>query len=312
MMASPEDPYESIRPLLWDALDLIEPEAGLLPNSDAPSGAEQDAVIVKHLQTWLPVAEGPSTERRALYYILGDKPLEGPLSLDKLEGRAQVVSQRITKICRDLEIDLFLAVLEKEDIGDPRYDPYDHYGGMGGHYDDDFGENEDEDEKEETPEPEQRDMGEIDEMNYSLKEVFDIVTGECLKSETWVDEGEIIQDADTYFEEAEPDEALDEGPGSFRQAITNYYRRPVSISQAFLVKFFYLERRLCYTFRAYCSMLGPVTALLEYVTPLPLQSVAVSMNDTDIALHLGSGYGPSQMDCRFLGLVQSAREFACS
>ncbi|ETS85779.1 hypothetical protein PFICI_03804 [Pestalotiopsis fici W106-1] len=227
--------HESIKPLLLEALDNIEPQnATDQSGTGPPSEEDQNAAIVNLLKAWLSVAEAPSLQSRAFHYVLADEPLDGPLSLSLLQGRAQTITRRMMSICEDLEVDLFLATLVKETRRDSEDDPNDPYGSYGrGYYDEDEDEDEDNDEEQSEEEPHPKlgspDKDEAEDADYDLERVFDIVSGNHLVTDTKTSEGEILQNVDTCFE-GEPDEVLeDEYVYMGESTVTSYHRRPVLV-----------------------------------------------------------------------------------
>ncbi|KAI0155882.1 hypothetical protein BJ166DRAFT_626962 [Pestalotiopsis sp. NC0098] len=222
--SEPISEYEDLKPALFEVLDRI-------CRGDCFEEEEENAEIVKILKAWLSLSEKDSEARHAFIYSLAEEEMEGPLSLGKLEGRAGAVTKRIMDLgVRVPGFDLFLAILEKETIGERSDDYEDEYNfRRREYYDDDEdedGEGEDYDtEPEMPPSPE---MGEIQEVHYHLDKIYDLVSGKSLGDSKYLDEDQILQDLDDYFEE-EPDEKCDEDMAYCSQPITYYHRRPALV-----------------------------------------------------------------------------------
>ncbi|UPK94589.1 hypothetical protein LCI18_005524 [Fusarium solani-melongenae] len=98
------------------------------------------------LNRWL--AQDPTTrENEYFYHVLGHDYTEASISLNALKAHDLVRVQALKEECSKLPVDVYLALLEKMEMGSVEYfpDPYDrrsfyrggYYGGYGGYDDDD-------------------------------------------------------------------------------------------------------------------------------------------------------------------------------
>lgn len=102
-------PESTISASLLEALDAIQPAVDGACDASSPGVDEQITNVLKSLHQSYQNGEGHTSSR---YYLLSNEPSEGRLSLDKLQGRARAVAERVASICETgQEFDVFLAIL---------------------------------------------------------------------------------------------------------------------------------------------------------------------------------------------------------
>ena len=145
------------------------------PAVERPSATLQrseTAALRDVLQRWLAGSENGSRDLEYVYHVLDHDYTEANMSLRGLKTRDLAQVQVLKDLAAELPIDVFLALLEKEEQGDctVEYDHYDHWGG-GRRYTEKYNKYDSEDGSEDGSE----DVSEAESDNFHpLDEVFDM------------------------------------------------------------------------------------------------------------------------------------------
>ena len=142
---------------------------------------------------------------KALLTSFVDQYTEARLSLHALKGADLARMQCLSDACDSLNVSLFLAVLEKEETGQCKHDPYDHYGHYGG-YSRYHGDSEDDSDEDGGGDSDDwHTLEEVHETTISIKKLVNL-QGRTLRSDIEIDmddlEENLAQELDDPFDKA--------------------------------------------------------------------------------------------------------------
>lgn len=194
------------------------------PEHERPTAALSKSVLkpLEHsLRRWLLQLENEETPLEHLYFSLDHEYTEAQISLRALKGADYTRISALQQVSADVDIDIFLAVLEKKESGscEVEYDPY------GWERDrrnarDDWGVDEDEDadsdDREDSEEEDYHRLESADEVSYQIKQLVDI-DGKVLLSDVSTSEDfeeHLIQQSGDLFEGTVPEEEYEEFMGN--------------------------------------------------------------------------------------------------
>ncbi|UKZ88872.1 uncharacterized protein TrAFT101_004602 [Trichoderma asperellum] len=200
------------------ALDLTGPD---------PSASLQrfeTRALHRTLKQWLSVA-GVSRERNCVYHVLDHDYTEANISLKALKARDLAQVHVLKEMSSELAVDVFLALLEKEEMGscesntwDRRYSKFSYYG-----YDDD--------------ESNYHSLDEVFETKYAVKTLVDL-EGHVVTQGLHLNGDDILQE--NCFENLEAEEEYEGFMGNSGPTATHWYRvtAVVIVPRDSLVSFF--------------------------------------------------------------------------
>ncbi|KAH6963707.1 hypothetical protein DER45DRAFT_610045 [Fusarium avenaceum] len=164
------------------------------------------------IRRWL--AEGSERQSPYAYHVLDHEYTEANTSYAALKGADLARVGALRQACNGLPVTLFLALIEKEEMGDVEFDPcdlqYDYRGAMG-EYDDE----EDEDDTS------YHHISEVYETHHKLKTVRDL-EGVVVASEMGIEEDDML-DPDA-FEDMVGEEEYEGYMGNSGPSATHWYR----------------------------------------------------------------------------------------
>ncbi|KAM0324713.1 hypothetical protein ACHAPQ_008270 [Fusarium lateritium] len=182
----------------------------------APSAGLQRSELrpLRHcIRRWL--AEGPERQSPYAYHVLNHEYTEANTSYSALKGSDLARVGALRQACNDLPVSLFLALIEKEEMGDVEFDPcdlqYDYRGAMG-EYD------EDEDDEDDAS---YHHIGDVFETHHRLKTVRDL-EGMVVASQMAIEEDDML-DPDA-FEDMVGEEEYEGYMGNSGPSATHWYR----------------------------------------------------------------------------------------
>lgn len=213
---------------LDEAARLSRPSASLAPS-------EEVARIHETLRDWTP-ASNIYGDGNFIYHVLDYDYTEAQCSLRSLKAEDLARVTALKEACKDLPVDIFLALLEKEESGtcqedyeDRHYDRYDHYGGRRGHnwrHPDSDVDSDEEDGDEDEDDEETHDLDEVTETNYRVKRLVDL-QGNTVAEELRFDTDDCT--CEDPFENVDIDHEDYEGyMGNWGPQATHWYRITVS------------------------------------------------------------------------------------
>lgn len=186
----------------------------LPPECTRPSAAlvSSDMKSLRHaLRKWLLALEKSQSELDCLYYVLDHQYTEAQLSLKNLKTTDFARVSALHQMSSELELDIFLAVIEKEEKVDCEFDDY-HAGRYYGMSEEEDDEDDDEDDDEMQKKDSWNSMDDSTETSYSFKRIVDL-HGQLSLSDISIDanvEEEMLQQSDP-FEDAEDQEEEEGG-----------------------------------------------------------------------------------------------------
>ncbi|KAK3346421.1 hypothetical protein B0T25DRAFT_461040 [Lasiosphaeria hispida] len=204
----------------------VSPE---LPRPSAGLVRDENRVLRHTLRRWLEQRKrhgaGDQAEADHFYYLLDHEYTEASISLRGLKTTDLARLQCLRAISAELEFDVFLAVLEKEEMGETAYD-YNDYRGRGGYgwYDED----EDEDGNKSWHE-----LDEVLDRSASILKLVDL-DGHTLRTDMPIDGAHIcdstLQNEDPFEDPSDQGER-DYEPymGNSGPSATHWYRTTVAV-----------------------------------------------------------------------------------
>ena len=214
----------------------LDGSAGLSRPSASLAPSEEVARIHETLREWTP-SSNIYGDGNFMYHVLDYDYTEAQCSLRSLKAEDLARVTALKEACKDLPVDIFFALLEKEESGtceendsdNGYYDPYDHYGGRRGqnwrHPDSDVDSGEDEDEDDGDSE-EAHMLDDVTDTQYRVKTLVDL-NGNTVAEGLSFDTDECT--CDDPFDGVEIDHEDYEGyMGSWGPQATHWYRITVS------------------------------------------------------------------------------------
>lgn len=181
--------------------EYIRPSAGLLRGDLRP---------LRHaLRKWLLALDNGVSSLDRLYYRMDHQYTEAQLSLKNLKTTDFAMISTLHHMSSELGLDIFLAVIEKQETRDCEFDGYDPFD-EGGYYDEsEEEEDDDEDDEEEKAQKKDRShsMDDLIDTSYNFKRIVDL-EGQLLLSGISTDEDfekKMLQQCDP-FEDADDEE----------------------------------------------------------------------------------------------------------
>ncbi|KAK7409253.1 hypothetical protein QQX98_008563 [Neonectria punicea] len=165
------------------------------------------------LERWLAKDDEESCEREFVYHVLDHDYTEANVSLKMLKTQDFARVQALKDMSKDLPIEIFLALLEKEEMGGVAYDPYESRRRGYGYCD-----YEDEDA---DSEPDYHHIDDVLETKYTVKTLHDL-EGHIVTQGLELDEDDILDE--NCFEDLEAEEEYEGFMGNSGPTATHWYR----------------------------------------------------------------------------------------
>ncbi|KAM6514007.1 hypothetical protein FALCPG4_015191 [Fusarium falciforme] len=162
------------------------------------------------LRRWL-AEDQESRKQKFLYHILDHDYTEANASLNALKAQDLARVQALKEACSKLPVDIFLALLEKQEMGSVEFDYYDRGYRRRGYWDD----YDDEDESGFHA------LEEVFELSYKVKTLVDL-EGRIVTKDLHLDEDDILEE--DCFEDLEAEEEYEGYMGNSGPTATHWYR----------------------------------------------------------------------------------------
>ncbi|KAJ4358905.1 hypothetical protein N0V85_009499, partial [Neurospora sp. IMI 360204] len=237
----------------------------LNPNAVRPLAGlvRSETKALRHtLRKWL--QEPEESRQNGLYYVLDHNYTEASIKLNSMKTRDLALGQVLNNVSKELDFEVFFALLEKQEFGETEFD-HDEYD-KGSRY---RGWGEDS-EQEEEEEESYHHLAETLDLKYQVKTVREM-HGRPVVDSLPLDAGnDILQDAEELFNGADPEESYEGYMGNSGPSARHWYRITQWLKESTSDSDFddIMEQGLTYVVEAY-PFLPEQLAALTNLTPKP-------------------------------------------